>query len=627
MGLLEKAMQYKRELNRKGEQTLIDRIKGPADTEMDGDDALPDIPDADGDMPVSDPAGGSDDIVLLTESDLVEVPDEGPAPDSSDAALPPEPPVVDEDWIEKELLSSHDAPVSGVRDAAEDSEPGIPGADDQGPPSAARREVPPPYEGSFRDYLVLYETGKEIIRAGSEQELFDTLIFLIMGQIGVSSVSIMVQDREMQKQWVIAESRGVSIEESFSFNCDGGILGECDDRRDIVDIENFSHNEKFKEDYLNFISIDARLLVPMVYQENLVGIIVIGNKISNEEFTDEDKDYLYSVSQFAGATHYMLFNKIHVQKELDSLRREISGQVDLNRVRDDVFSRDSMEEVKGIVQKEMEKIGVGMYAFFIMNEFNNRYIPLFTEEKDFLNITENKLSIDVKNGLVQFIARAKGPVEIDDFKSFDAVFEIFTKTQINRMTIFRLYPFRLGDNCVGFLVVFQLSDPSRPEDCDGNLNKIAEILYPYIISFENVRYTKRKYIDTVEQVLNRIEEELRKAERLGIPLTLVEMSIKNFKRYYTLFGIKKSQELMGNIESLVKTKLSDVDFSIRHDRNRILIVLPGKNRDFAIPLSNALRNEIIHAFSGKDLHLLVTFLAAEYPRDGEDVYSLIDSIE
>jgi hypothetical protein len=34
MGLLEKALRYKKDINRMGKETLIDRIKGPAETAM-----------------------------------------------------------------------------------------------------------------------------------------------------------------------------------------------------------------------------------------------------------------------------------------------------------------------------------------------------------------------------------------------------------------------------------------------------------------------------------------------------------------------------------------------------------------------------------------------------------------
>lgn len=605
MGLLEKAMQYKRELNRKGEETLMDRIQGPADGQMPGEGAETEA--------ISERVN---DVVVLSKEDLVEVPGNGTEePAIADAAA--------DDQVEKVLSEElEEVPAAGEKEP-ELTEAPEPKEGKAGP----RLVVPPQYEGSFKDYLVLYETGREIIRSGSVQELFDTLIFLIMGQIAVSSVSIMIPDVEQDNRWIIAESRGVSLDKDFSFDSGRGILGEFRDRGDILDVEAYSGDEKFKEDYLSFISIDARMLVPMNYGETMVGIIVIGNKISNEDFTDEDRDYLHSVSQFSAVAYYTLTNKFMAEKEVASLRREITGMGDLAKVRDEVFASETLEEARSVVRREMEKAGVEMYAFYIINEFNNRFVPVLTEEKDYFGLTESQRAIDVKNGLVQFIARAAGPVDMEDYASTDAVAEIFSRAEIKRMSMLRIFPFRLGDSFVGFLVVFHLTSEAKREALDSRLDRITDIFYPFAIGLDSVRYTKQKYVDTVERTLSRIEEEIRKVKKIGIPLTLVELSIKNFKRHYTQYGIQKSRELMAGIESLVKTKLSDADFSVRHDRNKVLIVLPGKSRDFAVPLSNALKNEIIHSFSTREVQLLVTFLAAEYPKDGDNVYALIDTIE
>ncbi|HON89918.1 MAG TPA: diguanylate cyclase, partial [Spirochaetales bacterium] len=122
-------------------------------------------------------------------------------------------------------------------------------------------------------------------------------------------------------------------------------------------------------------------------------------------------------------------------------------------------------------------------------------------------------------------------------------------------------------------------------------------------------------------------KELANVTRLTIPLTIILFTIKNLKRYYTIQGLEKTQELMNKIEAVIISRLSDGDFTARIDRNKFLIVLPGKNKKFAVPFANAIKNEMVQQFSDKELQLLVTFLMAEYPEDGTDVYSLLDAID
>ena len=85
--------------------------------------------------------------------------------------------------------------------------------------------------------------------------------------------------------------------------------------------------------------------------------------------------------------------------------------------------------------------------------------------------------------------------------------------------------------------------------------------------------------------------------------------------------------MVESIEEVIKGRLSTHDFSARVDRNKVLVVLPGNNKKYAVPLANAIKNEILQGFKKKEMQLLITFLTAEYPVDGEDLYSLLDSID
>jgi diguanylate cyclase (GGDEF)-like protein len=138
---------------------------------------------------------------------------------------------------------------------------------------------------------------------------------------------------------------------------------------------------------------------------------------------------------------------------------------------------------------------------------------------------------------------------------------------------------------------------------------------------------KNRYIDNIGKLFKRINSELENAKRLSIPLSLIIFSIKNYKRYGNLFGYAKAKELINNFAELIKSRLSETDFSARYDRNKILIVFPGKDKKFSEPFANTIRNEFMNKFRKNEMQLLLTFLLAEYPKDGNDLLSLVDSID
>ena len=58
-----------------------------------------------------------------------------------------------------------------------------------------------------------------------------------------------------------------------------------------------------------------------------------------------------------------------------------------------------------------------------------------------------------------------------------------------------------------------------------------------------------------------------------------------------------------------------------------MLVLPGKNKKFAIPLANSIRNEITQLLKKREMQLMLVYLTAEFPEDGDDLHTLLDSIE
>lgn len=189
-----------------------------------------------------------------------------------------------------------------------------------------------------------------------------------------------------------------------------------------------------------------------------------------------------------------------------------------------------------------------------------------------------------------------------------------------------VFMFKLGGNMLGFIMLFDIAETAHIDTVHARITKFTDFIFPYISILQGIEYRRGSYVDTIEGVFNRIEDEIRNARDLNIPVTLVLMSIKNYKRFHAIFGHEKTRGMFAYFEKFIRTRLSDRDFSVRFDRNKILVALPGKDKKYAVPLANTICNEMTHAFSTRDVQLLVTFLTAEFPLDGKDSYSLVDAV-
>jgi diguanylate cyclase (GGDEF)-like protein len=159
------------------------------------------------------------------------------------------------------------------------------------------------------------------------------------------------------------------------------------------------------------------------------------------------------------------------------------------------------------------------------------------------------------------------------------------------------------------------------------LHKIVKFLFPSISSILDLDSTINIYNDLTGILYGRIENELVRSAEMNIPLSLIMVSIKNFKRFHDRFGRIEMNRLFEQIADVIKSKLYSADFSVRTDRHRFLLVLPGKDRKYSTTLANILKNEISELCSSSDFKLLVSFLISVCPDDGKDLFTLLDALD
>lgn len=715
MGLLEKALKYKSEINKRGKETILDRIPGPAETDVVSPQEeinrekvatekmdIVETSNNDVKIPTSD-----DEIIQLDEKLLHEL-DEGTL--SSDAVADEtfEPIVLEDDEallgekselrsevndddlfhlpqedttspiealkkqkaLKEEVLRNEsslaeqkdevsivagyqlfaddpfgpeDAPVlTKKRVSLKSSKPEPTSYLDETAKRVEQKEVIETQEEKpaddltiiekrgkqFQDFLILHEIGKEIMRCDNLKSLFDAILFSIMGQIGTSSSSIFVVDPQNPTRWIVGDSRGVTIRnKKMYFDTTDGIAARVIARKQIVDLDEFKNQPAFSDDYYRFISIDARLLSPLVYDGEVLGAIVLGEKITIGDYNDAEKEFITAVSELSAIALKKVIAIERLRLEHEQYKTELEYVNHVETFKAQIASDINLRRLDEIISKEFHKLGITRYAIFIDNERKEQFEALFVEKSDTLELRSKEFVLPYENSFVEYIASLKECVKVEDHRRLKFVVDAFSESRLKLMPLLWIYPFRFGKKLIGFLLVFEIIDFDKEKEIHGKLTLLSTVLFSYILNIRALDVHENRYMDFIEPVLRRIESDLQNARNLKIPLTIILFSIKNFKRYYALYGSKEARRIIDTLETIIRTRLSDTDFSVRFDRNKVLIVLPGKNKKYAVPLANTVRNEIIQYFKQKEVQLLVTFLTAEFPEDGDDLYTLLDIID
>jgi len=661
MGLLEKALQYKQEINKKGKETLIDTITGPADTELVlkeknksesldfQDDLLTELSRED--LKTIEPV--EDELFILPEDDkktfmeeenTLHTVEEKKVREYSDTVTSLN--------GKDEYLGPEDEPDLDVLQSGKQEESTIPGSsksqnntkfkiveqahntmdeslkDENDKEQTLSEAISSKPDKKFQDFVVLYEIGKEIVKSKSLNELYDTILFSVMGQIGSASSTLLVLNPDDENSLMVADSRGITIKnKNIKFDTSRGLFKVLMQSKGVVDIEKYKQQTQYRDEYYQLIAIDARLFVPLRYNALVFGALVLGDKITIGDYNEEEIDFIEQVSEFAA----IAYEKVKKIEYLES---------DIQRYLDDKNFWQSIEEYKQslrkypqhdyfkiTVQNMMKTNGILSFAVFVKNNKTMDFSLLLTEEDDVLLLNESVSIIKKESPFLDYIASLHLPTVIEDFDRNKAIKEVFTESCMRKMTVFWIYPFQISGDLLGFVCVFRLSDYQLKDLQFDNFRSLSDVILTHYWSSRLIEYQYTNYIDVIAPVFNRISKELNNASKLSIPLTIVLFTIKNLKRYYIIQGFNKTKELIDKVEDIIHNRLSEGDFTAKIDRHKFLIVLPGKNKKFAVPFANALKNEIVQQFSQKELQLLVTFLMAEYPEDGNDMYSLLDAID
>jgi GAF domain-containing protein/GGDEF domain-containing protein len=648
MGLLERALQYKQRLNSDGRETLIDTIKGPAETDfvlktdasaidstVQDDEHRDEVAAEAGEKKdISSPEDSSESFISENDDSGIDI-DSDPDSNSESESFSVDENKTEENTGEENIILSNDADSQFIEESSEDisgdNEAVIDAGIENDDVSAEGEgsDLPPmPEMPYFDDYMVLFEIQKEFYRNESVEEVFGTILFSVMGQLGVSSASILFPDKEDINRFVVADSSGLKISDSnLSWNKNEGILKIIEESREVVDIDQLKDDADLREEYFNFISINTRLLVPMFADEELIGAVCVGEKINGEDFNTTEINFLNSLSQMAANVVSFVEKFEKAESERIAFRIESEILSDVEFFQNSLLDTSNAESLTDNIRKNFYSLGLESYAIFLQQDDGEDYYPAFFEEDDNMGFGDSGFIIRNDNRFISFLVRKNASIIVDNFVDSAVINDTFGSRRLEKMEQFIAYPFVITGKLTGFIAIFKINPAIDLPDIDIRIRKISKFLFPYIDRIFQLDPENNLYRDLTSNVYSRIENEIRKADELGIPLTLLLFSIKNYKRFYDRFGGVETGLLFSRIESIIKGRLSTGDFSAKIDRHKFIAVFPGKDRKFAATFSSVIKNEITAHYGSSDFKLLVSFITAEFPVDGNDLYSLLDVLD
>jgi diguanylate cyclase (GGDEF)-like protein len=170
-------------------------------------------------------------------------------------------------------------------------------------------------------------------------------------------------------------------------------------------------------------------------------------------------------------------------------------------------------------------------------------------------------------------------------------------------------------------------------DLSRTFNEMATALQQ-----ERGRLTEMSITDELTQLKNfrhfseRLEEEVRRAERYGHEISLVLFDIDYFKTYNDAHGHPAGNEVLRVLGRLLRDNARGTDILARYGGEEFAAILPETSKEDALGLAEKIRRLIeVHAFPGEETQpggaLTVSAGVAALPRDANDPSLLLEAAD
>ena len=482
-------------------------------------------------------------------------------------------------------------------------------------------------DGRLFDYHSLLRSSRALHHCRQPGELTDVMRAMIRDKLGGANIWIYLFEREAKEFQLIGATEECK---PASFVLDPGILWQLlvqGEPLSVVDMDGgFRFPELFATTGLDNLS--AVVWVPMVMEDNPLGIIALGALPGDGEYTPRELEFLRTLAEqgavaLASITLYQRLQS--EQARLDRTIRDLSVLYDISRA---VSQIDNMKQLLlEILERAIERVGAERGS-----------IMLYVQDEDLLRL-------QVVRGLPDPIVEQRinsGEQECKTFRPGDGIAgtvfqtgeaylshdtssdEKFAPSGETRVESIACLPLICNDQPIG---VLNITNKRESHFCSEDVEILAAIagqaaltiekadLYQLAITDELTGLYVRRYF------YRRLDDELRRSNRYETTVSMVLLDIDHFKKFNDTYGHQAGDFVLAKTAQLLRDMVRDnsLDAAFRYGGEEFCMLLPATRITEAAAVLEDYRQRIEDAefqYEGQTLKVTVSVGLSTCPTDG-----------
>lgn len=307
-------------------------------------------------------------------------------------------------------------------------------------------------------------------------------------------------------------------------------------------------------------------------------------------------------------------------KELNTLF-EISNAVNIFATSDDLL--------KFVLNHSIEVLGAERGSIMLMDDNTDELKVTVASGGKYRIILGNPIKLG--SGICGNVAlTGEGVICNDGFKN--PTFKDFgSLLPVEDISTLICSPLKFKEGTIGVINIVNKRNNKTFEESDLSLlNLIAS---QAAVTIENNKLYELSITDGLTKLYvhryfkARISEELLRARRYGLTLSLIMMDIDDFKSFNDTYGHQIGDKVLQEVANTIKrTVRTGIDIPCRYGGEEMSVILPETRSEEAFQMAERLRiniSEIIIRHDEKDLKITVSIGISSFPNDSHNADSLI----
>lgn len=482
------------------------------------------------------------------------------------------------------------------------------------------------FQVKMSQLLTLFNLSTDLSPDIDVHEVFALILNSISILFDVQTCSLMLLDkRDMIFKTQTAFGEDESSIKSYKCKANEGLVGEVMASHQVAKSDGVFQILKagFPENITSVISF------PLFFGEKVEGIINVFN-------TPLDEDEIKTISAFSNQA-VMAIQNAQLRRVLKKRLVEISS---FDKFSTDMKSAVNVDQLFEVILRELTKmVQAEQASLMILNEETEDLIVKMATGASSKIIKQFK--IKKGDGLAGLVAETGQPILVRDIKSDTRIKQ--KKRSRYKTDSFVILPLKVNNRTVG---VINIADKVTGEIFNEEDLKLltsfatqASIAIERSELYEKTEKLKKVSItDYLTNLVNRryfqrrLREEINRANRHQLPLSLMMIDVDDFKYYNDRHGHLAGDEVLKIIGQILLGTVRNIDVVARFGGEEFAVISPQTPKEEASILAERIRAEVhdfyfMHGDFQPQGRLTISVGLATYPEDAKDLENLINSAD